>query len=118
MCSGPRTPPSRPDSYGNIDRVLDDFSWLHIRYGVQRNEIYDSLAVIYPRRHGKTLTETVVGVAVALAIPDGNVYVYNPTAEHAREWLSQAMRFLSYMKDDPIYGYGWLPLLSSPAPPP
>lgn len=99
--------------YGSYEAVLDDMPYLAHEWRLSEDKVRDAVAIIYPRRHGKTLTETIVAVIDALSQPDGNVYSYNPTAQHAREWLAQCVRFLRYMANDAVFGFTELSHLES-----
>lgn len=91
---------------GDISALMADADWL--RETLQVQDVKDGLQVEYPRRSGKSWTEIIVSIVTALSISAksvGNIYCISPTAEQARDWLSQFMQFLSLMKDHPEFGY-------------
>lgn len=89
--------------YGNVQNVMGDLAWLRANYGVQ--SAYDAVAIIFPRRSGKTLTQTIASATTAVSQPRGNVLDFNPNWEQAKTWLAQTVRFMYMMKDDLRYGW-------------
>jgi hypothetical protein len=89
--------------YGGIGNVKADLSWLRERLHI--DEIHDTVAVVYPRRHGKTLMQTLASAITLLAVPTGNVVSYNPEASQARAWMTYCIDHLRLLKDDPEFGW-------------
>jgi hypothetical protein len=85
--------------------------WLGATYGV--HSVQDATAVIYPRRHGKTLTQTLVTAITLASQPHGNVIDYNPTNDQAKAWLKQAILFLGLLEKDEEFGFTTEQLLES-----
>lgn len=92
--------------YGGIENALADKTWLRDNYGVET--IYDCTAVIYPRRHGKTLTQTINGGITMLSQPRGNVLDYNMKNDQARVWMTQCEAWLELMRRDNVFGWAFV----------
>ncbi len=96
--------------YGSISAVQNDMPWLRGRgYVAADQTVHDGLAVLYPRRHGKTLTQAIVSVIVLLSQVRGNVLAYNYTNNHAHMWMSLFRRILDYMANDDAFGWTAVP---------
>jgi hypothetical protein len=92
--------------FGSLEAVQNNLNWL-IAKGFVGNDkaVFDAVAVLYPRRHGKTLTQAIVSACVLLSQVGGNVLAYNYTAKHARMWMQLCRRFLDYMQKDDMFGW-------------
>jgi hypothetical protein len=88
---------------GDVSAFMADIPWLQATLGV--TEIHDTVAVIYPRRHGKTLTQTIASTILVLSQPNGNVMSFNPHQDQAKTWLAQAVRWLGLMQRHPEFGW-------------
>jgi hypothetical protein len=95
-----------PKFYGSVSNVQNDMPWLLERGFLKADKIvFDVVAVLYPRRHGKTLTQAIVSAIVLISQVSGNVLAYNRTLNHARMWMSLCRRFLDYMEKDDRFGW-------------
>lgn len=89
--------------YGNIERVVADLNWIRSTLGV--DTVYDAVAIVFPRRSGKTLTQTIASAITAVSQPSGNVLDYNPNWDQAKTWLNQTVRWLYMLKNDERFGW-------------
>jgi hypothetical protein len=61
--------------------------------------------ITYPRRSGKTLTETICAAITALSVPDGNTVAISPRKFQARDWLTACREALELLKDDEEFNF-------------
>ncbi len=92
-----------PKFYGDIEKVQEDSAYLYERHGIK--DVKDAVQVIYPRRHGKTLTQAICSAIVLLTQRGGNVCAYNLVQDHARSWMETCRRFLDLMRSDDVFGW-------------
>ncbi len=90
--------------YGSLGDVEKDISWLRAKYGFA-GEVYNTVAVLYPRRHGKTLVQALISACVLISQLGGNVMAYNYTGNHAKTWYDLCYKFLGYMRNDSRFGW-------------
>jgi len=88
---------------GRIEDLEADRGWL--RNGYQITELYETVIITYPRRSGKTLTETLDGAITMLSQRGGNIMAINPKKYQARDWLTQLKEHLDLLKDDDVWGF-------------
>ena len=90
--------------YGSLGEVQKDITWLRANYGLT-GEVYNTVAVLYPRRHGKTLVQALVSATVLVSQLGGNVMAYNYTGNHAKTWYDLCYKYLGYMRTDSRFGW-------------
>jgi hypothetical protein len=88
---------------GNIESIISDRQWL--REVMHIDDIFDTLMVTYPRRSGKTMTETLAAAVTSLTQPEGNVVAINPKKHQARDWLTQCREHLALVREHDVYGW-------------
>lgn len=54
-------------------------------------ELFDTLAVLFPRRSGKTVGCAIMIAVIAVSQPNGNCVMYNLTAAQAEEFITEVM---------------------------
>ncbi len=89
--------------YGNVQAVIADMAWLRANLGIE--SAYDAVAIIFPRRSGKSLTQTAASAITSASQPGGNVLGFNPNQEQAKTWLALCVRFLYMLKGDARFGW-------------
>jgi hypothetical protein len=88
---------------GDINALEADRHWL--RNTLQVMELYQTALITYPRRSGKTLTETLCMGIVMLSQRDGNGVCINPKKHHAKAWLTQCKEHLDLLRNDDTWGF-------------
>ncbi len=88
---------------GNIHALEADRHWL--RNTLQVIDLYQTALITYPRRSGKTHTETLCMAIVLLSQRDGNGVCINPKKHHAKAWLTQCKEHLDMLRDDDTWGF-------------
>ena len=73
------------------------------RFHIQR--LYNSAAIVFPRRSGKTTVQTLLAACVAVAIADGNVCAVNLTGRQGKAWLSQCRRWMMLLQQSPEFQF-------------
>lgn len=68
-------------------------------------EIYTVMYVLFPRRGGKSTTQTVVISAFLITQPDGNYVGLSLFARQGMDWLELVAMYTSLLKDDERFGY-------------
>jgi hypothetical protein len=91
---------------GSIERYMNDLEWLR-KYTPRPEELYTNVAVILPRRSGKSFIEELVSDILALAFGTigGNILNYNMTWAAAKRWLSDANSMIHLMQNDEEFGW-------------
>lgn len=62
-----------PRMYG--PEIVADWEYLRDRYNLK--QLYSTAAILFPRRSGKTVAQTLVAAVIAISLPDGNVCSFN-----------------------------------------
>jgi hypothetical protein len=70
------------------DDLLANLSDIETRFSI--SELRDVVAILFPRRSGKTKTETIVAACFAVSQAIGNGSCYNIGARQSRDWLKKA----------------------------
>jgi hypothetical protein len=68
-------------------------------------ELRDVTAILYPRRAGKTKTQTIAGGCIAVSQAVGNVSCYNIGGRQARDWLQETMDVMKVFQTTPEFGF-------------
>lgn len=89
--------------YGGFQKVQADFVWLN--HTLHATITRDSLAIIQPRRQGKTLTASFISTVTYLTQDDGNVATFCPLFNQAAEWLSAFRRWADLVRKDAYFGW-------------
>lgn len=89
--------------YGGFRFVEADFVWLSktLRATISA----DSLAIIQPRRQGKTLTATFISAVTFLTHPSGNVATFCPLFNQAAEWLNAFRSWVDLVQRHAYFGW-------------
>jgi hypothetical protein len=77
--------------------LVDNLAYLRERYGI--TDVYDTAVIKYPRRSGKTTTQTIATAGINVSQADGNIGSFHITSRQGRMWLSQAKGYLDVYKD-------------------
>jgi hypothetical protein len=72
--------------------LVHHLKYLSTKYNM--SEVYDSMAVIFPRRQGKTMGIAMFAAAWATTQPYGNVSIYNLNAKNANMSLGLIRKFI------------------------
>lgn len=83
------------DLVPNLDYLVSKF---------KINELYDVLAIIYPRREGKTVVSAIFAACCAVS-QEGNVLCYNLRSRQAKDWLELAIKYLGIFRNSPKFGW-------------
>ena len=71
------------------DELLPNLGQIEIEHAI--TELHDVCAILYPRRAGKTITQTIVAPCIAVSQVVGNTSCYNIGGRQARDWLQQVI---------------------------
>jgi hypothetical protein len=85
------------------DDLVNNIDFLKEKYGIR--DIYDIVAILFPRRSGKTVTEVIATAVLAISQPGGNIAVFNLTGRQARAFLRQVIEYLEIFKGSPEFDY-------------
>lgn len=77
--------------------LVDNLTYLRERYGI--TEVYDTAVIKYPRRSGKTTTQTFAAAGVSVSQADGNLGSFHITSRQGRMWLEQTKGYLEVYKE-------------------
>lgn len=72
--------------------LVENLKFLRKRYKI--DELNDTVAIIFPRRSGKTEGSAILIAAIVVSQPNGNCIMYNLTATQAKEFLQSVMQHL------------------------
>lgn len=68
-------------------------------------ELRDVTAILYPRRAGKTKTETIASGCIVVSQPIGNNSCYNIGSRQARDWLQESYDVACVFKTTAEFGW-------------
>lgn len=57
------------------ETLTENLDYLREKYGI--TDIHDCVAIIFPRRSGKTITQVIAAACFAVSQPDGNIVCFN-----------------------------------------
>jgi hypothetical protein len=77
----------------------------YLRHMFQIRRLYDTAAIIFPRRSGKTTVQTILAAVIAVSQPDGNLVAFNLTNRQSKAWLHQAIKWLELFQKSPEFRY-------------
>lgn len=83
--------------------LVANLKWLRRRFAIEA--LIDTLAVLFPRRSGKTEAAAMLFAIILVSLPHGNCMLYTLTAAHAREFLDSVWNYLEIFKNSPEYGF-------------
>ncbi len=83
--------------------LLANLNYISQRYAI--DELNDTVAILFPRRSGKTVGMAILIAIIAVSQPHGNSIMYNLTAGQAEEFLNEAIKHLNVFKDSPEFGW-------------
>jgi hypothetical protein len=67
----------------------------HLRKRFLIEELNDTVAILFPRRSGKTEGSAIMIAVIAVSQPNGNCIMYNLTAMQAKEFLNSVIKYLT-----------------------
>ena len=67
--------------------------------------LYSCMAIVYPRRQGKSVITAFAAAVIAVSQPEGNSICYNIGGRQAKAWLSKVMDFLEAFKESEEFGW-------------
>lgn len=85
------------------DDLLPNLPDIEKRFSIR--ELRDVVAILFPRRAGKTKTQTIVAGCVAVSQRIGNSSCYNIGGRQARDWLQEAVDVLYVFKNTVQFGW-------------
>ena len=85
------------------DDLLANLSDIETRFSI--SELRDVVAILFPRRSGKTKTETIVAACFAVSQAIGNGSCYNIGARQSRDWLQEGIDVLYVFEKTPQFGW-------------
>jgi len=83
--------------------LVSNLKYLHKKYLI--DELNDTVAIIFPRRSGKTEGSAIMIALIAVSQPHGNCIMYNLTATQAKEFLASVIKHLDVFKDSEEFGW-------------
>lgn len=83
--------------------LLGNLHDIEKRFAVR--ELRDATAILYPRRAGKTKTQTIAGGCIVCSQPIGNCSCYNIGGRQARDWLQEAYDVMNVFKNTSEFGW-------------
>jgi len=85
------------------DDLLPNLHDIEKRFAI--DALRDVIAILYPRRAGKTKTQTIIAGAFAVSQRVGNCSCYNIGARQARDWLQESCDVAYVFKDTVKFGW-------------
>lgn len=85
------------------DDLLPNLHDIEKRFAI--DALRDVTAILYPRRAGKTKTQTIVSGCFGVSQKVGNTSCYNIGARQARDWLQEAIDVVYVFKDTVKFGW-------------
>ena len=85
------------------DDIIANLKYLSKKYVI--NELNDAVAILFPRRSGKTEGCAWLVAIICVSQPHGNCIMYNLTGKQAREFLQTSIKHLNVFKDDDEFGW-------------
>lgn len=83
--------------------LVGNLRYIHKKYLI--DELNDTVAILFPRRSGKTEGSAIMIAVVAVSQPNGNCIMYNLTATQAKEFLKAVRRYLNVFEKSDEYGW-------------
>lgn len=71
------------------DDLVPNLAYITKKYAI--DELNDTVAILFPRRSGKTVASAIMIAVICVSQPHGNSIMYNLTALQAEEFLAEAM---------------------------
>jgi uncharacterized Rmd1/YagE family protein len=88
------------------DDLVNNLRFLRQKYLI--DELNDTVAILFPRRSGKTEGSAIIIAVIAVSQPNGNCIMYNLTATQAKEFLQSVLKHL--MVRSPVRPFATGPL--------
>jgi hypothetical protein len=85
------------------DDIISNLKYLSKKYLI--NELNDAVAILFPRRSGKTEGCAWLIAVICVSQPHGNCIMYNLTHKQAKEFLQTSIKHLNVYKDDDEFGW-------------
>jgi len=85
------------------DDLIPNLKYLEKKFLL--TDLNDTVAILFPRRSGKTVAMAVMIACIAVSQPHGNSIMYNLTAAQAEEFLGEAMKHLEWFRESTEYGW-------------
>lgn len=79
------------------DQLLANMDFLRREFGVESVE--RAVCILFPRRSGKTVVETIDAACTVVSQPDGNVLCFNLTGRQSSAWMKQTMQYLEIFRE-------------------
>ncbi len=83
--------------------LVGNLRYIHKKYLI--DELNDTVAILFPRRSGKTEGSAIMIAVVAVSQPHGNCIMYNLTATQAKEFLQAVKKYLDVFQHSEEYGW-------------
>jgi hypothetical protein len=83
--------------------IVNELDYLRTRFGITKLD--SSVAVLFPRRTGKTTAQTIIAACVLVSQPDGNVCCFNLRARQSKAWFSQTATWVEKFKNSDEFRY-------------
>ena len=74
-----------------------EIDYLRTRFGI--TELHQNVAILFPRRSGKTTVQTIVAACILVSQVDGNVVTFNTRSRQGQMWLAQTVRWIHIFRD-------------------
>lgn len=85
------------------DDLVSNISYLKTKYKLQ--ELFDAVAILFPRREGKTVGTAIFAAIIVVSQPYGNIICYNIGARQSEGWLHQTIQYLDYFRESDEFGW-------------
>lgn len=83
--------------------LIDNLKFLRKKYII--DELNNTVAIILPRRSGKTEGSALIIAAIVVSQPKGNCIMYNLTATQSKEFLQSVIKHLMVFKESTEFGW-------------
>lgn len=85
------------------DDLIANLKYLEKKFLI--SDLNDTVAILFPRRSGKTVAMAVMIACITVSQPNGNCIMYNLTAAQAEEFLDEAMKHLEVFRESPTFAW-------------
>jgi len=83
--------------------LVSNISFLQKKYNLK--ELFDAVAILFPRREGKTSGTAILSGIIAVTQPGGNIICYNLSQRQADIWMDHVIPILEFFKDSEEFGW-------------
>lgn len=85
------------------DDLVPNLKYLSKKFDITK--FIDTVAIMFPRRSGKTMGCAIIIAALVVSQPDCNCVMYNLTATQAEEFISEVRRHMEVYRESTEFGW-------------